>query len=171
MRGPELGRLSPTAVQAVAPHATPLKKLPWPAESTGVGWMVQLLPFHRSAKVVVPEFDVAFRFPAAVQAAGVVQDTAARKPPGGGLGVGWMVQLVPFHRSARVPVGLPKLSVRPPTAVQATANVQDTAARKPPPAGLGVCWMRQFVPSHRSARGRFAAVPVAMQADGAVQDT
>jgi hypothetical protein len=87
MRGPELGRLSPTAVQAVAWHATPLKKLPSPADSTGVGWMVQVVPFHRSARVVVPELEVPFRFPAAVQAAGVVQDTAARTPPGGGLGV------------------------------------------------------------------------------------
>jgi hypothetical protein len=264
-------------VQAVVWHATPLKKLPWPAESTGVGWMVQVVPFHRSARVVVPEFDVAFRFPAAVQVAGVVQDTAARTPPGGGLGVGsvrqfvpfhrsasvptglpalsvraptavqnegevqdtpakklpgapegagtgrirhrvpsqrsatspvgkpelskdvptamqnvwavqetpnralpgapaglgvgWKVQFVPFHRSARVPVGLPKLSVRVPTAVQATADVQDAAPRKPPPAGLGVCWMRHFTPSHRSASGRFADVPMAVQAEGAVQDT
>src|SRR5260370_23782871 len=103
MGGPEWGRLSATAVQAVAPHASPLKKLPWPAESTGVGWMVQLLPFHRSAKVVVPEFDVAFRFPAAVQAVGGVQDTAARTPPGGGLGGGWVLQFLAFHRSASVP--------------------------------------------------------------------
>src|SRR5215472_15785281 len=277
MAGPESGRLSPTAVQAVASHATPLKKLPWPADSTGVGWMVQVVPFHRSARVVVPEFDVAFTFPAAVQAAGVVQDTAARTPPGGGLGVGWMLQSVPFHRSARVliglpalsvwaptavqnegevqdapakklpaapegvgtgwichrvpshrsatspvgkpelskdvptamqnmlavqetpnravpgapaglgvgwmlhlvpfhnsprvAVGLPKLSVRAPAAVQASADVHDTAARKPPPAGLGVGWMRHVTPSHRSASGPFADVPVAVQAEGAVQDT
>jgi hypothetical protein len=239
--------------------------------------MAQLVPFHRSARVVVPEFDVAFRFPAAVQAAGVVHDTAARTPPGGGLGVGWMVQFVPFHRSAsvptglpalsvraptavqnqgevqdtpakklpaapegvgtgwschrvpshrcatspvgmpelsrvvptamqnvlavqetpnrpvpgapaglgvgwmrqlvpfhnsaRVPVGLPKLSVRAPTAVQATADMHDTAAREPPTAGLGVGWMRQVTPSHRSASGPLADVPVAVQAEGPVQDT
>jgi hypothetical protein len=277
MLGPVSGRFRPTAVQAVAWHATPLKKLPWPADSTGVGWMAQVVPFQRSTRVVVPEFDVAFRFPAAVQPAGVVHDTAARTPPGGGLGVGWMVQFVPFHRSASVPmglpalsvwaptavqnegevqdtparklpaapvgvgtgrichrvpshrsatspvgkpelskdvptamqnvlavqetpnravpgapaglgvgwmvqfvpfhcsarvaVGLPKLSVRAPTAVHAMADVHDTAAREPPPAGFGVCWMRQVVPSHRSASGPFADVPVAVQAEAAVQDT
>jgi len=31
--------------------------------------------------------------------------------------------------------------------------------------------MRHFAPSHRSASGRFAASPVAVQADGDVQDT
>jgi hypothetical protein len=82
-----------------------------------------------------------------------------------------MVQFEPSHRSARVAVGLPELSVRAPTAAQATADVHDTAARKPPPAGLGVGWMRQVMPSHRSASGPFADVPVAVQAEGAVQDT
>src|SRR5215468_4252879 len=171
MPGPELGRLSPTAVQAVAWHATPLKKLPSPAESTGVGWMVQAVPFHRSARVVVPEFGVAFRFPAAVQAAGVVQDTAARTPPGGGLGVCWMLQFVPFHRSASVPTGLPALSVRAPTAVQNEGGVQDTPAKKLPgaPEGAGTGWICHRVPSHRSATSPVGKpelskdVPTAMQ--------
>src|SRR5260370_41784819 len=103
-----------------------------------------------------------------MQNVGAVQESPNRAALGAaaGLGVGWMVQLVPFHRSARVPVGLPKLSVRPPTAVEATADGQDTAARKPPPAGLGGCWMRPFVPSHRSARGRAVAGPAAVEPDG-----
>jgi hypothetical protein len=102
-----------------------------------------------------------------------VQETPNRPVPGApaGLGVGWMRQLVPFHNSARVPVGLPKLSVRAPTAVQATADMHDTAAREPPTAGLGVGWMRQVTPSHRSASGPLADVPVAVQAEGPVQDT
>jgi hypothetical protein len=111
--------------------------------------------------------------PTAMQNVLAVQETPNRAVPGApaGLGVGWMVQFVPFHCSARVAVGLPKLSVRAPTVVQATADMHDTAARKPPPAGLGVCWMRQVTPSHRSASGPFADVPVAVQAEAAVQDT
>ena len=50
-----------------------------------------------------------------------------------GLGVGWMLQLVPFHRSAR----LPELDF--PTAVHADGEVQAIANRAPPPCGgLGV---------------------------------
>jgi hypothetical protein len=141
--------------------------------------MAQLVPFHRSARVVVPEFDVAFRFPAAVQAAGVVHDTAARTPPGGGLGVGWMVQFVPFHRSASVPTGLPALSVRAPTAVQNQGEVQDTPAKKLPaaPEGVGTGWSCHRVPSHRCATSPVGmpelsrVVPTAMQNVLAVQET
>jgi hypothetical protein len=46
-----------------------------------------------------------------------------------GLGVGWMAQDVPFQRSASVT--LPLLVRENPTAVQARADVHDTA-RKPP---------------------------------------
>ena len=166
-------------MQAVAWHATPLKKLPWPADSTGVGWMAQVVPFHRSARVVVPELDVAFRFPAAVQAAGVVQDTAARTPPGGGLGVGWMLQFVPFHRSASVPTGLPALSVRAPTAVQNEGEVQETPAKKLPaaPEGMGTGWVCHRVPSHRCVTSPVGKpesskdVPTAMQNVLAGQET
>jgi ABC-type transport system substrate-binding protein len=58
-----------------------------------------------------------------------------------------MVRVVPFHCSARVP----PLAV-PPTAVQAHREAQDTLFSAPPPAGLGVGWIRQAVPFHRSAR-------------------
>jgi hypothetical protein len=44
-----------------------------------------------------------------------------------GVGVGWRFQLVPFHRSARVP------ALETPTAVQAGADVHATLVRKPPP--------------------------------------
>src|SRR5262249_54941687 len=70
----------------------------------------------------------------------------------GGLGVGWMLQVWPSHRSARVPVGLPGGVRRPPTAVHADGEVHDTESRNhPPPGGLGVGWMRQVLPFHRSA--------------------
>src|SRR5258708_3726697 len=179
MRGPELGRWSPTAVQAVASHATPMKKLPSPTASLGVGWMVQVVPFHRSARVVVPELEVPFRFPAAVQAAGAVQDTAARTPPGGGLGVRWMAHFRPFHRSASVPAGLPALSGRAPTAGQKEGEVEDPPAKKTPGAheGAGTGWICHCWPFHRSAKSPVGKpelskdVPTAMQNMRAVQAT
>jgi len=111
MNGPESVRGSPTAVQARALHATPLKKFSAP-ESFGVGWMRHAAPSHRSASVPASEP------PTAVHAEDDVQDTAQRPAPAAGLGVRWMHQRVPFHRSARVPVGLPALSDRAPTAMQ-----------------------------------------------------
>jgi len=175
VRGPE----APTAVQAVALHATPLKKLSWPAESTGVGWMVHFVPFHRSARVAGAEVEVPFRFPAAVQAFMDVQDTAARTPPGDGLGVSWMAQRVPSHRSASVPMGFPALSVRAPTAVHDDGEVHATPAKKLPgdPVGLGAaCWC-QRAPSHRSENSPTGTpellnpVPAAMHDDPEVQAT
>ena len=222
---PKLSVRAPTAVQDEADvHATVLKKLPGDPV-LGVGWMVHFVPFHRSAKVAGPELDVPFRFPAAVQATTDVQDTEPRKPPGDGLGVRWMAQLLPFHRSASVPAGppptavqdeadvhatltrklpgdpeglgvgwmaqllpfhrsasvlagFPALSSRAPTATQDEADVHATPFRKPPgdPEGLGVGWMAQLLPFHRSARVlplgvKTLEAPTAVQADGAVQST
>ena len=63
-----------------------------------------------------------------------------------GVGVGWMRQRVPFHRSARVP------ALEFPTAMHADADVQDTPFSSPPPCdGFGVAWMVHWVPFHRSA--------------------
>jgi len=80
-----------------------------------------------------------------------------------GLGLGWMVHRVPFHRSARVP------AFETPTAVQDEADGHATLARKPPPwAGLGVGWMAHRVPFHRSASVPAFEPPTAAQdeADG-----
>src|SRR5215470_16845599 len=71
-----------------------------------------------------------------------------------GAGVTWTRQLVPSHRSASGTL-VPELSRLAPPAVHAFAEVQDTA-KKPlsgRPSGLGAAWMRQLVPSHRSASG------------------
>jgi len=109
-------------------HDTLFRKANWAPAGVGVGWMLQLVPFHPSARV--PAFDA----PTAVQPEDVGQATLARKPPPcAGLGVGWMLQRVPFHRSARV---VP--SALPPTAVHAEGEVHDTLFRAPPPAGVGV---------------------------------
>ena len=62
-----------------------------------MGWIFQLVPFHRSASGRPPEL------PTAVHEVADVHDTlkSRRKSSGlAGLGVGWIFQLVPFHRSA-----------------------------------------------------------------------
>src|SRR6266498_685750 len=170
---PEASVRAPTAVQTEGDvHATPLRKPPGD-EGAGTGWIRHFVPFHRSAKTPTGVPELLKEFPVAVQADDDVQDKPNRALPcaPGGLGVGWRRHREPSHRSASVPVKSPELSVRAPTAAQATADVQDTLARPPPARRLGVGWMRHFAPSHRSASGRFAASPVAVQADGDVQDT
>ena len=57
--------------------------------------------------------------------------TVSRRVPcaPAGLGVGWMLQVVPFHRSARLP------ALDHPAAVHADGEVQATELRAPPPCG------------------------------------
>src|SRR6516162_1675190 len=164
--GPEL----PTAVQAVDEvQSTPPRKLPGPV-SLGVGTICQLLPFHRSASVATALPELSCVPPTAMQADDEVQATACSPlngAPLAGLGVGWIRQRVPFHRSAKV---LPPLLF--PTAVHAEADAQETPLRKAPSAGLGVVWIRHRVPFHRSARVVPSALPpTAVQAESDVQDT
>src|SRR5215472_11202711 len=135
--------------------------------------MAHVVPFHRSTRVVDPAWAVPFRFPAAVQADAEVQDTAASRPPGAGLGVGWIDQRVPFHRSASVPTGFPELSVRNPTAVQDDDVLHATPVKKLPgaPVGIGAVCRCQRAPSHRSEKiptGKpelLKAAPTAMHDD------
>ena len=65
-----------------------------------------------------------------------------------------MVQVVPFHDSARVAPDCGPLTF--PTAMQADAEVHDTLARElcRSPGGSGVRWTRHAVPFHVSARVR-----------------
>jgi hypothetical protein len=171
---PEASVRAPTAMHTEADvHATPLRKPPGAPGGGGTDWIRQLVPSHRSAKTPAGVPELSKEFPVAVHADDDVHDKANRALPcaPGGLDVGWILHFLPSQCSASVPVVFPDPSVRAPTAVQATADVQDTLARKPPARRLGVCWIRHFPPSHRSASGRFAASPVAVQADGDVQDT
>src|SRR5215510_14058599 len=94
-----------------------------------------------------------------------------------GAGVTWTRQLVPSHRSASGTL-VPELSRLAPPAVHALAEVQDTAKNSATadPAGLGVAWTRQLVPSHRSASAVVVPVasvwaPTAVHAVGEVQET
>ena len=63
----------------------------------------------------------------------------------------WMVQLVPFQRSASARLAV--LASCCPAAVQAPADVHDTLRKMVPnvPAGLGVAWTVQLVPFQASA--------------------
>src|SRR6266571_2998275 len=168
---PEASVRAPTAMQTEGDvHATPLRKPPGD-EGAGTGWIRHFVPFHRSAKTPTGVPELLKEFPVAVQADDDVQDKPNRALPcaPGGLGVGWRRHREPSHRSASVPVKSPELSVRAPTAAQATADVQDTLARPPPARRLGVGWMRHFAPSHRSARVLALGVK-ALEAPTAMQD-
>lgn len=172
----ELSNAPPTAVQAVADvHDTPVKKLIGAPAGAGIDSTVQLVPSHLSA-MTAP----ALLFPTAVQALVEVQETAFRNAPGLlDVGVGWMLQLVPFQVSVSVPTGLPELSKAGPTATQAEGDVHETPPKtlKGVPGGLGVGVIRHAVPSQSSASGPLAlpkgsvAWPTAMQAEDDLHDT
>src|SRR5262249_3114528 len=159
-----------------------------------MAWTRQVVPFHRSASptvVVLPPLlrlaAVAARPPAepivteptAVQAPVAAQDTARSSLPvaPAGLGVPWMRQRVPFHRSASI-------TPEPPLAPSLPARLAPGAALpdvphdrgRDEPAGAGVTWTRQLVPSHRSASGTLVPelprlAPPAVHAFAEVQDT
>src|SRR6516164_11753821 len=93
---------APTAVQAEAEEQETPNNTPPPADGLGVAWMDHLVPSHRSARVMtVPERVNAL--PTATQAEDG-QSTAFSQLLGApsGFGVDSALQLVPFHRSARV---------------------------------------------------------------------
>src|SRR5215469_6721882 len=144
-------------------QATVFRKVNCAPAGLAVGWMLQRVPFHRSARLP------ALEFPTAVHADEDRHVTPLRNaPPCGGLGAARVVQVVPFHRSASVP------AAEPPTAVQAEGDVHATPARKAP-AGLGAGWTRQLLPSHRTASALpgvpGADQPTAVHAVGEVHDT
>ena len=143
--------LKPTALHAVLvlveaqeTLASPLAVLP---AGTAACCVLHVVPFQRSASgtVLVPLKNE----PTAVQAFGAVHDTPCRagSEPPGGMGVFWMVQVVPFQASAQV------WPVAEPTAVHAVAELHDTSLSwlVVDPDGLGVVWTVQLLPSQRSA--------------------
>jgi hypothetical protein len=77
------------------------RELPYEPGGFGVGWTVHLVPFHRSARVlmILEEFSYT---PTAVQRLFDEQATPERSLFSVGFGVVWTVQVVPFHRSASV---------------------------------------------------------------------
>src|SRR5690348_13177073 len=94
-----------------------------------------------------------------------------------GLGVRWMCQLLPFHRSARVRCA-PDLTANCPTAVHADPDGQDTPLRAlaAAPRGFGVDWTAQTPPLRRSASvtpspDALTCRPTAMHTEVVGQDT
>src|SRR5215813_680830 len=119
-----------------------------PPTGTGTDCSVQVLPFHDSANGREPVYSTAR------QRAAEGQETPSKVSwrGFGGVGMGWMVQLVPSQCSASVCSPLPSAV---PTAVQLFGESQETAssADRNVPAGLGVDWACHLLPSHRSASG------------------
>jgi hypothetical protein len=60
------------------------------------------------------------------------------------LGLGWVTQRVPFHRSTKVP------ELAYPTAVHALADGHDTPDTSLKPERVGVLWIVQRLPFQRS---------------------
>src|SRR5881394_2373849 len=110
--------------------------------------IAQFVPFHTSAQVPV------VLVPTASHEVEDVQDTELSWVAGssGGLGVFLTTQLVPFQCSANG-VWLPEPLVKQPTAMHDFVDGHDTLSRKlwTAPAGFGVGWTTQLVPSQRSA--------------------
>src|SRR4029077_20431162 len=107
-----------------------------------VGWIAQLLPFQRSASATPTPAPVV-SYPTAVHSVVDGQATPRRKLPVApdGLGLHWIVQLVPPQRSASVTV-TPELLVYAPTAMQSLADGQATPERLPvrAPEGFAAGW-------------------------------
>src|SRR5215469_6074865 len=110
-----------------------------------------------------------------MQAVTAAQDTPFRLSMNDpGLGVCRMVQLVPFHDSARVKFSSPVLSVEDPTPMQADGLTQDRSPKpaRAAPAGLGLGCTCHLVPSQRALSVAMIRVgeftkwsPAAMHAD------
>jgi hypothetical protein len=145
----------PTAMQLDGlVQDTPIKPLGSAPGRLGVFWIFQVLPFQDSARLtgVLKLFAAV---PAAMQNEGMGQETAENPlaEARGRLGVGWMDHVVPFHRSASVTLRPEPLALTP-NAAHTEDEVHDTAFRRLncAPEGLGVRWIRQVVPFHRSAK-------------------
>ena len=119
-----------------------------------------MAPFQTSASGRRPWPTVGIQYPAASQASGDRHDTPDRLAmfAPAGYGVGWMAQVVPFQTSASgftSPLPMPLPLVRLPVAVQAVADVHDTASSRLAriaPSGLGVGCTDQATPFQLSAR-------------------
>jgi hypothetical protein len=115
-----------------------------------------------------------------VQAEAELQDTAlsTMSVAPAGFGVTWVAQVVPFHTSTSVTLELCRLLPLNPTAVQAVAELHDTAfswlARAP--EALGIDWTAHAVPFQSSAKATTLPLlltnsPTDVQAVTEVHDT
>lgn len=123
---PELSSVWPTAVQVVADGQDPAKRFELIAPAGFcVVWAVHVVPSHASANVPA---DAPLAPPNAAQVVAEVHDTPASCVFGepAGLGGNCMIQLLPVKRSAKAKT-VEALLTQNPTAVQAVAEVHDTA--------------------------------------------
>jgi hypothetical protein len=106
-----------------------------------------------------------------VQLLTVGQDTARKVLlRSSGFGVVSIVQVLLFQASATGVTG--KESLNRPTAVHALARLQETPNKNPTDELVGVVWIFQALPFHRSTSGAESVVtPTAVHALLAVQDT
>src|SRR5215469_5368808 len=136
--------------------------------------MVQLAPFQRSASVRARPL-LSWEKPTAVHPRAEEHDTSSSSATGApaGFWVGVMVHRVPVQNSASVAwLLLPVLNS--PTATQSRPETHETpvSSEPPVPAGRGLGWTAQRVPSHRSVSGRFFPLaPTAVQARALGHDT
>src|SRR6516165_6347768 len=155
---PRLLLVLPTATQAdCAVQATPKRLLAPAPGGLGVGWTFQVEPFHRSASVAGDWFSPGrMENPTARQPVAEVHATPNSwlTAPPGRRGVGWIAQLLPSHRSANVPVGLPKESKETPTPMQAARAGHATPMKRLLGGldGVGADTSLQAWPFHRSAK-------------------
>src|SRR5215475_9555628 len=158
-------------------HDAPSRNVVLPA-APGSRWIVQRSPFHISASATEP--DLVKYWPTAKQRSADGHDTAdspaPRRAPAG-LGTGWVRQPVPSQRSARGSSRSPLLKNWP-TAVQARGDGQETpeSPAETVSAGTGDRWIRQRLPSQRSASVVDSPVvavpyPTAMQVRADAHDT
>src|SRR5215467_14491339 len=163
-------RDSPTASHAFAAvQETPLSSLMTAPPTSWVLLIVQVLPFHSSASVsILPPLMEAW--PTASHRDAETQETSLSwlEVTPAGLGVGWMLQVLPFHASASV-------SVAPPLSNRPTASQDDDDAHQMPgscPApGSGMLTIVQVLPLRLSERRLLSTFPTAMQVAVPVQDT
>ncbi|HXL93442.1 MAG TPA: hypothetical protein VN969_31310 [Streptosporangiaceae bacterium] len=138
----------------------------------GVDWTCHLLPFHLIASDTWNGAEGEPVVPTAVHAVEDVHDTPYRIAPSAGCvnwGVRWIVQVAPFHFSAR--------SFGAPTPMHEDREAHDTAYRLVSTTrGLGVRWIVHREPFHLSASdvvtgGAVSELPTAVHALGDVHDT
>jgi len=117
-------------------HDTALRFPPVEDLGVGIDWSRHLLPFQASARFTLRCVPLWIVLPTAVQAVADAQDTplkAVLLAPVG-MAVGRIRQRVPFHLSASVNDEPDKLAACEPTAVQARAEVHETAESSLMPA-------------------------------------
>jgi hypothetical protein len=149
----------------------PLKVLSVAPAKFGVGTIVQLDPFHRSANVDVVKFGFTYFcvLPTARQFDALVQETLERLTPSTPLGFGLALicQLDPFQRSMSVELAEPIATLLRdiPTAKQLVVLEHET----PPspddtaPPGIGTGTIDHAVPFHRSKSAVLSDPPTAKQ--------